>query len=78
MGFFLYLRERRRWFTLAGLVLALVGAFGNVRPLIFVGGALIALQVLITIWAGVREARAGYRLKAQKERDQSPWEPETK
>lgn len=78
MGFFLYLLEMRRWFTLAGLALILGGLFGHVRPIAFVGLGLIALQVLIMIWAGVREARAGYQLRAQKERDTSTGEHETR
>jgi hypothetical protein len=67
VGFFMYLREMRRWFTLAGVALVLVGGFGHVRPIAFVGLALIALQVVIMIWAGVKEARAGFVARAPKE-----------
>jgi hypothetical protein len=45
VGFFLYLRAMRRWFTLAGLVLVLVGLFGHFRPILLIGFALIALQL---------------------------------
>jgi len=67
VGLFLYLRAMRRWFTLAGVALVLVGGFGHVRPIALVGLALIALQVVIMIWAGAKEARAGFRARAQKE-----------
>jgi hypothetical protein len=63
VGIFLYLVEMRRWFTLAGLALMLVGIFGHVRPVVWIGLALIGLQVVVTIWAGVNQAKAARRAK---------------
>jgi hypothetical protein len=67
VGFFLYLRAMRRWFTLAGLVLVLVGLFGHFRPILLIGFALIALQRVMTIWVGVSEAKTIRSTRAKNE-----------
>jgi hypothetical protein len=57
MGFFMYLREMRRWFTLAGLALILIGLFSHVRFVAWIGLALIALQLVFTIQKGFKDSR---------------------
>jgi hypothetical protein len=47
----------RRWSTLAGIVLAFIGAFVHVPPLVLAGFALILLQGIITIFGGGRKAK---------------------
>ena len=75
MGIFLHLVEMRRWFTLAGLALILVGVFTDIRPIFILGFALIALQFAITIWSSTKEAKANINaaraLRAKKAQDQS-------
>jgi hypothetical protein len=61
VGFLLYLFQMRRWLSVAGIALAVIGALVHVLVLVWIALALIAIQVPLTILLARRANRSSRR-----------------